>query len=183
MRIGKIERHGSKCARSSEAVILFAVGGHRFAIAAAAVEEIRNREGLLPASPGLPSASANAPKIKNILLRDSRTYCVVEAALCLGLPESRPSRLLLLRDLRSHDSRLALSIDSIDRMAELAVLHPLPDAFQGEERMWYRGLALVGDEVIPVLNPAALLDAEELAALPTAKSVAGSNALKGIASA
>ena len=82
------------------------------------------------------------------------------------------------------DSDVALSVDAIDRMAEVTVLHPLPHAFRGEERNWYRGLVLIGEDVVPVLNPAALLSKPELAALravlPKSESLV---AMKGAASA
>ena len=89
-----------------------------------------------------------------------------------------PARLLLMRD-----ADLALSVDAIDRMAEVTVLHPLPRAFRGEERNWYRGLVLIGEDVVPVLNPAVLLSKSELAALQTMLPKSESVAAKGAASA
>ena len=48
-------------------------------------------------------------------------------------------------------------VDSTDRMAEISVLHALPQAFSGEERKWYRGLAVLDDNVVPVVNHKAFL--------------------------
>ena len=66
--------------------------------------------------------------------------------------------MLLLRN-----SCVAVTVDSIDRMAEITQLHSLPYAFRGEERSWYRGVAVIGEKVVPVMNPAAFLNSEELA--------------------
>jgi chemotaxis signal transduction protein len=47
-------------------------------------------------------------------------------------------------------------------MAELPAVHELPQAFTGPERRWYRGLAYVNDTIIPVVDPAGFLTADEL---------------------
>jgi hypothetical protein len=60
---------------------------------------------------------------------------------------------------------LGLSVDSIKGMAEVITVHKLPQAFRGAERSWYRGLAIVGTQVAPVINPEALLTQLEWAAL------------------
>jgi len=158
MKLGRIEKKKPRT-RRSEAVILFAVASARFAIAAQAVEEIRNLEGLRPFGSGF----ARGSKVRCLFERGERVYFVVDANLHLRMLSSHATRLLLLRD-----SAVALSVDSIDRMAEITALNPLPRAFQGEERNWYRGLALIGDDVVPVLEPAALLGKSELATLQSA---------------
>jgi hypothetical protein len=56
-------------------------------------------------------------------------------------------------------------VDSIDRMAEIAAVKPLPRAFHGDERCWYRGLALIGERAVPVVDPAAFLSKPDLAML------------------
>ena len=84
----------------------------------------------------------------------------MDANLHLRILSSHATRLLLLRD-----ASIALTADSIDRMAQITALHPLPHAFQGEERDWYRGLALIGEDVVPVVNPAALLSKAEIVKL------------------
>jgi hypothetical protein len=48
---------------------------------------------------------------------------------------------------------------------EITVLHALPAAFTHEERIWYRGLAIVNGAVVPVVNQGAFLSRGELAVL------------------
>jgi chemotaxis signal transduction protein len=158
VKLGRIE-HRKLRSRRSEAVILFGVGPHRFAIAAQAVEEIRSSEGLRPFAHG----HARIHKVRYWLQREGKNYFVLDTNLHLRMFTSKATRLLLLRDFP-----IALTADSIDRMAEIAVLHPLPRAFHGEERGWYRGLALLGEDVVPVLQPMALLAPQELASLAAA---------------
>jgi chemotaxis signal transduction protein len=173
VKLGRIEKRKLKT-RRSEAVILFSVASHRLALAAQAVEEIRNIEGLRPLHQGF--GPGKVSKVKNILERDDKIYFVVDANMHLRMLSSRPARLLLMRD-----SSLALSVDAIDRMAEVTVLHPLPRAFRGEERDWYRGLVLIGDDVVPVLNPAALMSKAELSALESTLPRSESLTAKGAA--
>lgn len=154
MKIGgkEVRKHG---ARHGEAAILFAVGGHKFAIPATEVEEIRDLHGLqrVPASAHFP-----VPKVHFILLRERRHCQVVDASTHFRMPPSKATRVLVLRH-----GEVALTADSIDRMTEISTLAPLPMAFRGEECQWYRGLAVVDDTVIPVVNPAAVLTALETA--------------------
>jgi chemotaxis signal transduction protein len=167
MRISKKE---SRRARSAprEAVILFTAGATALAIAAQAVEEIRNRDGLEPFAPPFPLRSL--ARVKHTLARGSRTWFVVDAAAHFGLAAGRPTRLLLL----CHGA-VAVEVDSVARMAEIATLHALPRAFTGEERRWYRGLALVGEDVVPVVSPEAFLSAAELSLLRASAADAVTN--------
>jgi chemotaxis signal transduction protein len=158
VKLGRIQ-HRKPRGRSAEALILFAIGPYKFAIAANAVEEIRSTEGMRAFAHGF----GKVQKVRNLLHRDGKNYFVVDATVHLRMLSSRATRLLLLRD-----RPVALAADSIDRMAEVAALHPLPRAFQGEERKWYRGFALIGEDLVPVLEPAAFLTATELAALQAA---------------
>jgi len=157
MRIGRLEGK-RKAARHGEPVILFAVGGYRFACPAAAVDEIRALDGLQPVSVGF--AQSRLTRVKFSLERDGRTWYVVDANLHFRILPSKPSRLLLLRE-----TRAGFLVDSIDRMAEIAAIRPLPRAFRGEERQWFRGLAVIGQDVVPVVNPAAFLSKAELAVI------------------
>ena len=52
-------------------------------------------------------------------------------------------------------------VDSTDRMMDISTLHALPNAFQSDERTWYRGLAILNGEVVPVVNASAFLSAAE----------------------
>jgi chemotaxis signal transduction protein len=160
MKLGRLDRRKRK--RHCESVILFSVATQNLAIAAHAVEEIRGLDGLLILPHGIVKDGA-VSKVQQALQRDLKTYFVVEANLHFHLMGSHANRLLLLRD-----APVALSVDAVNRMAEITQLHALPLAFQGEERDWYRGLALLGDEVVPVVNPAALLDARTIESLQAA---------------
>jgi chemotaxis signal transduction protein len=151
--------------RRTERIIVFSVGSDTFAIAAAAVQEIRSTDSL--SGGAMEIQDAGVPKVRNFIRRGRRTYYVVSAAKHFGLPSSPPTLIFLLR--HSHTAVLA---DSIERMTELSRLVALPYAFQGEERSWYRGLALLEGRVVPVVNPSGFLRADELAALDAAAAAA-----------
>ncbi|MBI2683711.1 MAG: chemotaxis protein CheW [Acidobacteriales bacterium] len=148
-------------ARKVEDVILFAVGQARFAVAASAVDEIRNMEGLARHEPGYLSKFT---KVHYRLVRKNKdpekTYFVVDAASHFGLGKGRNGRVLVLRG-----AGAALLVDGIERMAQIAALVELPKAFTGSEREWYRGLAVIGEQVVPVLQPDAVLNKGEVAVL------------------
>jgi chemotaxis signal transduction protein len=168
----KIMRESRKHARHhGEPVILFAVGEHTFAAPANEVDEIRDLQGLLSISNATQRTSVS--KVKSILERSNKTYYVVDAGQHLGqLPSSKASRLMVLR---SHP--VAVLVDSIDRMAEIQNVLPLPRAFSGKERSWYVGLALMGESVVPVVSMSAFLSPAEQV---VAKSVAGRRIAKGV---
>lgn len=140
--------------RRSQAVILFAVGSATFAIAAQAVDEIRSTQDLCPLV--LPAGHSHLAKVRYTLERGSRTFYVVDLARHFRVSETAPNRILLLRD-----APVALLVAGVDRMTEIVSVRALPRAFRGEECRWYRGLALVGDQVIPVVNPEAFLTKAE----------------------
>jgi chemotaxis signal transduction protein len=150
-----------------EAVILFAVGDYTFAIAAQAVEEIRNVEGLKPLPPGV--VTTRLAKFRQMLERDHKRYFVVDSNLHFRIFPSKATRLLVLRE-----SAAALLVDHTDRITEITSLHALPRAFQGEERQWYRGIAMIQDRVVPVVDPAAFMSRSEFTVLQAA--VAGAEA-------
>ncbi len=159
MRIVKAESR--KRAHRGESVILFSVAGTTFAIAASAVEEIRSVSGLQPFSAGyLP---AKFSKFKYRLERSGRTYFVVDANTHFQILPTNHDRLLVLRD-----RPVAVLVDAIDRMTEIAAIHPLPKAFAGEERDWYRGLAVLKEDVVPVVEAAAFLSKAESTVLKAA---------------
>jgi chemotaxis signal transduction protein len=154
VKIGRVERPKPRAIPHGEMMILFNVAAHTLAIAAQAVEEIRNTGGMNSLS--VPGVS----KVRQVLTREQKTHYIVDAGAHLGVRSSRPTRLLLLRE-----AILGLSVDSIEGMAEVITVHKLPRAFQGAERSWYRGLAIVGRQVVPVINPETLLTQLEWAAL------------------
>jgi hypothetical protein len=46
-------------------------------------------------------------------------------------------------------------------MTDIFTVHPLPRAFAGQERRWYRGLTYLDDHVIPVIQPNGFLTPDE----------------------
>ena len=127
MRAGRL-KHQRPSAPAAEAVILFRVGSHRMAIGAGAVQKIRKDRGLLPAEIGCAT--------------------IVSAHGLFGIPPGSGARLLVLRR-----GGVAVRVDRVERMIETGEVRPLPRAFQGSERAWYRGLALAEDAVLPLVNP------------------------------
>ena len=144
--------------RRPEAVVLFRVANQMFAIAADAVQEIRSTDSLSGAASEF--ERSGLPKVRHTLQWGHRTCYVVNAGMHFGLPITRPALVLILRQMRA-----AVLVDRIDRMTEIAAVYPLPHAFTGKERRWYRGLAYVDDSVIPVVQPAGFLTTEEFARL------------------
>jgi len=137
-----------------EGVILFHVGGQKFAIAAGSVNEIRSCDGMHDFS--LSGVSEQVEKLRYTLERNGTTYFVVDAGRHFRLSPSTAGRVLILRN-----SAAAVLVDSTDRMVDIYALHGLPRAFTGEERVWYRGLTVIEDEVIPVVNAGAFLSKAE----------------------
>jgi len=138
-----------------EDVIVFAVGGYKLAIAAGAVKEIRGMEGLHPFTLG--GISTQIAKLKYTLERNGSTYFVVDAAQHFQLPASNVSRVMVLRNMPT-----GVLVDSTDRIMEISTLYALPPVFTHEERGWYRGLAVVNGQVVPIVNHSAFLNRPEL---------------------
>ena len=143
-----------RAVKRGEAMILFAVASYTFAIAATAVDEIRDAAALKPFTP---SPRLRVPMVNHTLTRDNKIAFVVNGNTHFRLLPSPMTRVLLLRN-----APVGLAVGQTHRMTEVSALYTLPRAFTGEERNWYRGLALIGDDVVPVMNPAAFLDEEQL---------------------
>jgi chemotaxis signal transduction protein len=151
--------------RNTETVILFVVAGQTFAISTDSVQEIRSTDSL-----GGSASEIERPevaKVRHTMERNRRTYYVVNAGVHFGLPVTRPELVLIMRQLR-----VALLVDRIERMAEIPTVYPLPPAFTGEERCWYRGLTYLDDMVVPVVNFNGFLNAEEFERLDHAANAA-----------
>ncbi|HKQ86739.1 MAG TPA: chemotaxis protein CheW [Candidatus Acidoferrales bacterium] len=140
--------------RAAEPAILFTVSRQFFAIAAHAVQEIRSTDSIAGAASefGCPEV----PKVRHTFERARRQYYVVNACAHFGLRATRPTLVLILRQLR-----VAVLVDRIERMTELPSVYDLPLGFSGEERRWYRGLTYIEDHVIPVVDPRGFLTPEE----------------------
>jgi len=158
---------GSKGRRSrtKEQTILFTIGSNLFAIAADAVHEIRSADSL--AGSAIEITPDTVRKVKHIVHRGNRAYYVVSGCAHFGLRQTRPRLVLILRE-----SRAAVLVDKIERMEDVQLPLPLPLAFHGAEREWYRGLTYVEVQAIPVVNPAGFLSAEELRELDSVSRAA-----------
>jgi chemotaxis signal transduction protein len=167
MKIAGHESGKSRRSRHTEQVILFTVSRQMFAIAAELVQEIRSTDSL--------AGSANEieqpllAKVQHSFERAHRTYYVVSACAHFNLPVSRPTLVLILRQIRA-----GVLVDKIERMAEINAVHALPRGFTGDERRWYRGLAYIEDHVIPVIEPSGFLTREEFNLLDRAANAAES---------
>ena len=137
-------------------VILFTIGEQLFAIDAAVVNEIQSLQGLQT----LGSQPRQFGKVRHTVTREGRRYWVVDGNVHLGMMPTHSTRVLLL-----DHSPVALKVDAIVRMTEIPRVLPLPHAFHGEERHWYKGLALIDGTVVPVINPDSLLSHYDMAAL------------------
>lgn len=153
--------------RQTETVVLFLVANQMFAVSADSVQEIRSTDSLAGAASEI--ENPELPKVRHTVERGRRTYYVVNAGMHFGLPVTRPALVLILRQFRA-----ALLVDSIDRMADISGVHPLPLAFTGDERRWYRGLAYLDDAVIPVVEPTGFLTPEEFQRLDRASKATAS---------
>ncbi len=149
MKIGSAEKH-AVVPHKAEAAILFNVGPYKFAISATDVEEIRHLDGLKESAQDAFKGHGN--KSRMTLQRDRSSCAIVDASMHFRLLPSRPSRALVLRT-----GTVALTADSIDRMIDISSMVPLPVAFQGEERKWFRGLAFIGDSIVPVVSADSIL--------------------------
>jgi hypothetical protein len=142
-------------ARPREQVVLFSIGECSFVISASSIQEIRSTDSL-----GGIVVDLDRPvmsKVRHIVERDARSYYVVSGYEHFHLPLSRPTSVLILRNVP-----VAVLVDRIEEMAEMRILLGLPRSFRGEELIWYRGLTVLGHKVLPVAEPRGFLTALEL---------------------
>lgn len=150
----------------TEQIILFRCSDQIFAISSTSVQEVRSVDSLAGAPQEFSEPSL--PKVRHAVRRGERNLFVVNAAIHFGLKPSPASLIFLLRN-----SRVALLIDGIEKMTTMTRLQALPEAFCHQERIWYRGLTVLDQNVIPVVNPEGFLTQEELFHLD---AIAGSQA-------
>jgi chemotaxis signal transduction protein len=91
----------------------------------------------------------------------------VNGALHFGLPVTSGLLVFVLRR-----TRTALLIDGIEKMTTMTRLQALPQAFCNEERIWYRGVTALDQNVVPVVNPEGFLTSEEIALLEQSQTLA-----------
>lgn len=156
MRISPTRQRNGTSPRAKETVIVFSVGGNTFALAASAVDEIREIA-------GLQGIESRISKVRHTLNRQGRQYFVVDSARHFRLTSANPGRLMILRK-----QPVAVIVDAIDRMQEIQSIQALPDGFIGEERTWYRGLTLLSGKVVPVVHAEAFLSKVEITLLSAA---------------
>jgi chemotaxis signal transduction protein len=142
----------------TEQIILFRASTQVFAISSASVQEVRSVDSL--AGVAVEINEASLAKVRHALRRGERNLYVVNAALHFGLRPSPAALIFLLRK-----SRVALLVDGIEKMTTMSRLQALPGTFCHEERAWYRGLTVLDQNVIPVVNPAGFLFPQEISLL------------------
>jgi len=147
----------------TEQIILFRCSTQIFAISSASVQEVRSVDSL--AGTPLEISEPSVPKVRHMFRRGESNLYVVNGAVHFGLRPSPASLIFLLRR-----ARTALLIDGIEKMTTMSRLQALPAAFCHEERVWYRGLTVLDQSVIPVVSPAGFLTDDELFLLDTVAS-------------
>jgi chemotaxis signal transduction protein len=145
-------------AARTEQIILFRASNQVFAISSASVQEVRSVDSLAGAA--LDVNETTLPKVRHALRRGERNLYVVNAPLHFGLRPTPSALIFLLRK-----SRIALLVDGIEKMTTMTRLQALPGAFCHDERTWYRGLTVLDQNVIPVVNAEGFLTEEEIALL------------------
>ena len=155
MRLGA--PHKSHPVRT-EQIILFRASTQIFAISSGSVQEVRSVDSLSGVAVDINEPSL--AKVRHAIRRGERNLYVVNAALHFGLRASHAALIFLLRK-----SRVALLVDGIEKMSTMSQLQALPGTFCHEERAWYRGLTVIDQNVLPVVNPGGFLLAEEISLL------------------
>lgn len=149
--------HKSPTVRS-EQLIVFRSSNQLFAISSSSVQEVRSVDSLAGVAHEISVPSILT--VRHALQRGERSVYVVNVALHFGLRPSPASLIFLLRK-----SRVALLLNGIEKMTTMTQLQALPAAFHHEERRWYRGLTVLEQNVLPVLNPSGFLTDKEFSQL------------------
>jgi chemotaxis signal transduction protein len=160
----------------TEQIILFRASNQTFAISSTSVQEVRSVDSLSGAAVEISEPSLD--KVRHAVRRGERNLYVVNAGVHFGLRPAPAALVFLLRK-----SRVALLVDGIDRMTTMTRLQALPGAFCHEERLWYRGLTVLDQNVIPVVNPLGFLTAHEISLLDEATSIQNAPEVNGGAEA
>ncbi len=145
-------------AARTEQIILFRISGQPFAVSSASVQEVRGVDSLSGVATEISLPALR--KVRHVVRRNDKALYVVNGAAHFGLPPSSAGLVFVLRK-----TRTALLVDGIDKMATMTRLQALPLSYCHEERLWYRGLTALDQNVIPVVNPEGFLTEEEFALL------------------
>jgi len=127
-------------ARSQSAIIRFRVGSYTLGIAAGALQEICRDQ--------------------DLMARERETLPVLSAHEIFGVLAGAELHLLVL-----NPGLAAFRVDRVERMVVTGAINPLPKAFQGDERIWFLGLAIVDGVILPIVNPKTI-EREALARRP-----------------
>ena len=146
----------------AEQIILFRISGHIFAVSSASVKEVRSVDTLAGAAKEISNSSIR--KVRHVVQRGDHSLYVVNGAVHFGLPASHAALVFILRR-----TRTALLVDGIEKMTSMTRLQALPQAFNHEERDWYRGLTAIDQTVIPVVKPEGFLTPDELLLLDSSQ--------------
>jgi len=114
--------------RLSSSIIRFRVGPYTMGIEAESLREISRDQDLSG--------------------QRRKSLTILSAHEIFGVPTGAELHLLVL-----NPGGVAIRVDRVERMVVTARISPLPQAFQGEERVWFRGLAWVEGVVFPILDP------------------------------
>jgi len=145
----------------TEQIILFRASSEIFAVSSGSVQEVRSVDSLAGAP--VTVTEPTLKKVRHAIRRGDKSVYVVNAAVHFGLRPSQPALIFLLRK-----SRVALLVDGIEKMTTMTRLQALPGAFCHDERVWYRGLTVLDQNVIPVVDPGGFLTRDELFLLDAA---------------
>ena len=142
----------------TEQIILFRASNQIFAVSSVSVQEVRSVDSLAGAAVEISEPSLG--KVRHAIRRGEQKLYVVNAAIHFGLRPAPAALIFLLRK-----SRVALLVDGIEKMTTMTRLQALPGAFCHEERVWYRGLTVLDQNVIPVVDPSGFLTGGEISLL------------------
>lgn len=142
----------------AEQIILFRASNQIFAISSSSVQEVRSVDSLAGAAVEINEPALS--KVRHAIRRADRNLYVVNAPLHFGLRPTPAALIFLLRK-----SRIAILVDGIEKMTTMTRLQALPGALCHEERVWYRGLTVLDQNVIPVVNPTGFLTEQEISLL------------------
>lgn len=147
----------------TEQIILFRASSQVFAISSASVQEVRSVDSLAGAAMEVNESSL--AKVRHAIRRGDRNLYVVNTPVHFGLRPTPAALIFLLRK-----SRVALLVDGIEKMTTMTRLQALPGAFCHEERAWFRGVTVLDQNVVPVVNPSGFLTTDEIALLDAVTS-------------
>lgn len=118
-------------ARPQSAIIRFRVGSYTMGIAAGSLQEICRDQ--------------------DLTRRERENLAVLSGHEIFGVVAGSDLHLLIL-----NPGLAAFRVDRVERMVVTGSMNPLPKAFQGDERIWFQGLAIIDGVILPIVNPATI---------------------------